>query len=235
MMSNFALAVFDANLINNLISYVIRGILPILALVVIIWSVIRISNRKSAKDSANDQTQKFLNEDRLANETRMREIEDNQYYFPNLDILPIQEYSGNMADSLIATRQKDVIKLSEKKMMNLGSSVSNIELKKMFGATQLEQIAQYEENFSKYMHGLRFWSEALIKEGRTEEAIIILEESVAAKSQISASYTLLAEIYFNAADSEKLDELRKTVESRDFPGRKIALDYIGKHVGKLVE
>jgi len=219
--------IFGGEFFSNLFSNVMWGVLPILTLIIIFWLVVRVFAKRSTK-GAGEGTKKLLNDDYIANSARTKEIEESLFYMPDISRLPIRKYEDIANESVTAQRQAKAIALAESKMIGGVSGLSNIDLKNMFGPAQLEKVAKYEENFSKYMHALRFWSESLIKDGHLGDAQIVLEESIKGGSEISAAYTLLAEIYYGKKDTAAIKALAKTAEEKEWPGRKMALDQIYK-------
>ena len=221
-------AFMEEGFISSLTANMVRGLLPLIVLILIFWMLLRIANRKAAKD-AQDVTTKMLNEDHLANSVRTKEIEQSRFFVPDLSKLPVRKFADGQEGSVTAQRQAKAVELGGKKMLHI-TGMSNVDLKKAFGAAQLDAIANYEENFSKYMHAMRFWAEALITAGKTAEAQQVLEASVTAGSELSQTYTLLADIYAQAGDFDSLTKLRDSLQKRtNMPGKGIA----EKHINQL--
>ncbi|MCL2170675.1 MAG: hypothetical protein FWB71_00865 [Defluviitaleaceae bacterium] len=227
----FADAIFSEGFISSLAGNVFRGVLPLVALAVIFGVAIKITTIRRRKQAAAG-TGKLLSDDYYANLARTKEIEQERFYVADVGLLPIRQYSD--ASEVLAQRQKKAVDLADKKMINRISGLSNVDLKNMFGVAQLDKIAMYEENFTKYMHALRFWCERLIEEGQAGDARIILEESVKAGSEVSAIYTMLAGIYRDDKNEGALAGLWKNLdEGADWPGRKIALNEIDKIMARV--
>ena len=208
---------------------VLRGVIPVLALVLLFVLAMRIAEKRSQSKSL-EKTEKMLAEDEAANATRLKDIADDFYYVPNLSALPVRKYSDEeMARPHPCYMwQKKILDIHEKKMLRFDKQYTNVELKYMFGAANLEFVARYEENFTNFIHTMRNWAEALLAADMQDDALLVLKASVDAGSEASQSYTLLADIYASLGETKKLADLKKLVEQRNLPGKKIAISHIEK-------
>jgi len=223
---------FDGVFADNLMRNVLRGIVPILVLVVVIAVALKIAERKRM-DKARQNTQDMINEDDAANSARNRDISEEFYYAPKLSDLPVAQYSDEDMRKPVPTYmwQAKVVAAAEKKMLRFDRQYSNVELKQMIGPANLENVAKYEENFTNFIHAMRHWAEALINTGQQADAQRVLEESIKAGSELSQSYTLLADIYYETGKSEPLKELLAAAQASTMPGKNIAI----KHIDELLK
>lgn len=222
------LAFFEEGFLNIFLDNLLIGIIPLIIILLIIILIVKISNKKSSKD--RKKFIKLLKEDNDSNFSRTKDIDKDFFYIPDINILPIKDYDS---DSKIFSRQKKAIEMIDKKMVKFKTEKSNIELKKMFGASNLEYIIRYEENFARYMQSLRLWAESLLEINDTESAKIILKESISAGSEISYSYTILADIYFKNKDNKEILRLKTIVENSNFPAKLNVLSYINSLLQKI--
>ena len=233
-MTNFItyLAVFDGIFAENLMQNVLRGVVPIVVLVVVIAIAFKIAERKRM-DKARQNTQDMIDADDAANLARHRDIEEDFFYTVNLADLPVAQYSEEDMRKPVAPYmwQTKVLAAAEKKMLHFDRQYSNVELKQMFGPANLDNVAKYEENFTNFIHAMRHWAEALLNAHRQEEARKVLEESVKAGSELSQSYTLLADIYHGSGNTAALKELLAKAQSSNMPGKNIAV----KHIDALLK
>lgn len=218
--------IFIGGFTDVLINSLIRGVLPIVMLVLIFLLVLNIASKR--RGVARQKVENMLDENIAADSARNKDIGEEFFYTPILENLPINEYSEEekAAPSADFLWQSKVVEIAKKKMLRFDRQYSNIELKHMFGASNLESVARYEENFSNYNHALRHWAEALLGLEKIKEAERALEESVASGSEISQSYTLLANIYFKTENINALKELKAKAQASSMPGKKIAVTYI---------
>jgi len=219
--------VFDGVFAENLMANVLRGVVPILVLVVVITVAFKLAERKRL-DKARQSTKDMMDADDAANTARHRDIGEEFFYTARLSDLPITQYSEeDMAKPASPYMwQAKVVAAAEKKMLHFDRQYSNVELKQMFGPANLDDVAKYEENFSNFIHAMRYWAEALINADKSAEAQKVLEESVKARSELSQSYTLLADIYKQSGNLSKLKELLSTVQASSMPGKNIAIRHI---------
>jgi CTP:phosphocholine cytidylyltransferase-like protein len=106
--------------------------------------------------------------------------------------------------------------------------MSNLELKKQYGPSQMDIIAQYEENFSEYLKALTKWAVSLAPENQND-AIVILEAVVALGGEFRDSYKVAADIYMSKNDKQGMENLITNAEKnhfRDPAVRSHILEYI---------
>jgi len=151
----------------------------------------------------------LIEDERAANDTRKRSLEEELFYSPDLSVLPFHDNAG---DALLAV-QDNVRACAGRKMIRFGKPMKNIELKRAYGVGNLEAIAQYEENYHRYCRSLISWSEGLIANGFDKDGMDVLEETVRLGSEYKKSFTLLADRYAAAGDTCKLDTLLKQLDS----------------------
>lgn len=217
------LAVFDGLFAESLLQNVLRGIVPIVVLVVVVTIALKVAEKKRM-DKARQNTQDMINADDAANSARHRDISKEFFYTANLADLPVSQYSDeDMAKPTPSYMwQQKVVAAADKQMLRFDRPYSNVELKQMFGPANLDNVAKYEENFTNFIHAMRHWAEALIKTDRYDDAKKVLEESIKAGSELSQSYTLLADIYHQAGDMPALKKLLTTAQASTMPGKNIA-------------
>jgi len=212
---------------DTLTRNLIMGIVPVLLLAVFIFIAIKMANRKRVSD-VQQKTTDMLNEDYAAGRARSQDVSEEFYYTADLAALPVVEYS---ADDVARPHpcyvwQEKALKAAERKMLRFDRTYSNVELKQMYGSANLEYVAQNEENFTNFIHAMRYWAEALIADGRQDEAQRVLQASIDAGSELSQSYTLLGDIYANAGNHNALKELHTGLQKSTMPGKGIAIGHI---------
>jgi hypothetical protein len=217
---------------GNLMQNVLRGVVPILVLVVVVTIALKIAEKKRM-DKVRQNSQNMIDADDASNYARHRDIGKEFFYTPGLSNLPLAQYSDDDMKKPVPPYmwQAKVVAAAEKQMLRFDRQYSNVELKQMFGPANLDNVAKYEENFSNFIHAMRYWAEALINSGRLSEAQKVLEQSVKAGSELSQSYTLLADIYKGSDNITGLKKLLAIVEKSSMPGKNIAI----KHIGALLK
>ena len=212
---------------DTLTRNLIMGIVPVLLLAVFIFAAVKMSNRKRVSD-VQQKTTDMLNEDYAAGLSRSRDVGEEFFYSPDMAALPVVEYS---ADDVAKPHpayvwQEKVLAATKREMLRFDRTYTNVELKQMYGSANLEYVAQNEENFTNFIHAMRFWAEALIADDRQDEARKVLEESISAGSEQSQSYTLLGDIYASTENHDALQELHARLQKSTMPGKNIAIGHI---------
>jgi len=112
--------------------------------------------------------------------------------------------------------QENVKNAAGKKMLRLPRAMDNREVKLAFGTAHLELVTQYEENYHRFMIALLKWGEALLAAGERSGGEAVLKESVRLGSEFSKTYALLANLYIQNGEHEKLEQLHSRAASPDF-------------------
>ena len=174
--------------------------LPILFLTFIwfcLWigARFRINRRKS-----ESRDQAFWDKEREANFARAKPLDDLAYITVDVDMLPFQR----IPEGFPATDAVDKVRaLAEEKIVNL-TGISNTDLKLQYGATNLETLSHYDQNFTALVTALQKWAHTLIdlsaspEEGQTDtllsDARTVLTYAVSIGTDIAASYRDLADL-----------------------------------------
>jgi len=191
-----------------------------------------VNNSNSKYKKGKEQ---FLEAERQANFARVREIPAQAYYTPDKTSLPIKNYGNGDADSKVKAAQEKALKKAESKMLRLDPPMKNIEIKQTYGATNLESITHYEENYEQFIRALSLWAEELIKLENFGDAKTLLSICVDMNSLIFLPYSLICDIYEKENDRQSLIALQQKIndtpiiKSNDILAKKIN-DYI---TGKL--
>jgi len=220
--------ILNGDFAGTLISRVAIGLMPILVLLLLFLVMSRMVRRRN--DERRRQSEEMIAEDDKANNARPQEVDVELFVHVNVDDLPLREYSKEEEDKPHSPCmwQNKVLKAAEKKMLRFDSPKTNVQLKQMFGRANLEFVAHYEENFTNFIHAMRHWAEALLSCDQKEDAQTVLEIAVESGSEVSQTYTLLADIYAGGGDKERLIALKTLVEERNLPGKQVALGHIEK-------
>jgi len=165
---------------------------------------------------SDDIKRRFLEEEDAANSARKKEIEPELYYTANLTALP----------PISADDPHQVMRCAARPMIRFPKPMTNLEIKKTYGPSQMDIIAQYEENFSEYLKALTKWA-AELKDENHDEALTIVETVISLGGEFRNAYKLAADIY--AATGRNLSELASRTEENHFSDpivKQQILDYI---------
>lgn len=209
-------------------------LVPVFVLLIFFAIVIQAAIR-STKQASYKRTQEFLRQEEESNNVRKKDIDEALFFVPDLSALPIKKYSPQEAEkfSVLISRQEKVVAAAQKKMIKFKEEKTNHDVKLQFGTVNLETIANYEENYSQYMYALINWAESLIEAGNLTDAQSVLSASIDQGSEISKSFTLLADIYFQNNDKAKMEDLYETVNTINIPAGKKAWEHINGYLLKM--
>ena len=178
--------------------------LPCFTVFLIFIIVLNISLRKQRR-SQEEVDRKFWDRELAANNTRKQDITKLDYITIPSDMIPQNLHTG---------AEQELVELSSKKMLNLINQ-TNTDLKLKYGVANLEELSEYEENFTRYIALVPVYAQELIDAGQKESAIALLELAVAQHADSSPIYSLLAEQYIQNGNSDKVQELMEQAKSID--------------------
>ncbi|HKL98724.1 MAG TPA: hypothetical protein VJZ06_02295 [Mobilitalea sp.] len=144
----------------------------------------------------------FWKNERLANLSRRTNITGLEYITIPLDTLPMSD----MDDSTINSYRDIIQGLSDKLIVNL-TGLTNTDLKLKYGASNLNRLSEYDNNYTVLVSMLHKWGERLYNMGYIKEAIPVLEYSVMCLTDVRKTYLLLAKIYMEQNTPEQIDPL----------------------------
>ncbi|WP_408069830.1 hypothetical protein [Butyrivibrio sp. JL13D10] len=149
---------------------------------------IRRSNEKARKDEEN-----FWNKELRANSTRRKSLDSLNYITIPVDKLPFGVIKGNAE---VDYCEKNILRLSDQKIVNF-TGITNTDLKLEYGAPNITLLTAFDQNYTTLVTMLQKWAHELNEAGLYKEAACVLEFSISTKSDVTASYKLLCDIYKN--------------------------------------
>lgn len=172
----------------------------------IIWLTYELKKHdKLEKNALND----FWRREEEANLVRKKPLDNLNYVEIPFDFIP---------ESLLADNEevKDCLellnKLSEKKIVNF-TGFSNTDLKMEYGAANLTELSQYDENYTLYARTIYKLAHLYYQNGYESNARVLLEKAVESGTDISDNYLLLAKIYQEHEETDKLNSLLRSAEN----------------------
>ena len=126
-----------------------------------------------------------------------------------IDELPMDEDS---TDDIIKECMDDILSLKGEPIANF-TGITNTDLKLEYGTANITPLTQYDQNYTALVCSLQKWGQALYDLGRFEDSAKVLEFAVKTRSDITATYRLLVDLYktklgFNEEEIQrKLDGL----------------------------
>lgn len=180
----------------------IPPVLFFLGILIIFQTFLRRSTKKSEKNK-----KAFIEEEREASFVRAKDIEQTKFIKPDIEKLNVlrEEEAKTEREIYAYGLQKSVLEKASKPMLHFEQN--NLELKKMYGPANLESIILYEENYNSFLNKINSFSKALADADRKKEAIQILEEGIELGLDFSRSFILLADLYYEQNEIDKLKKL----------------------------
>lgn len=176
--------------------------LPFLASFIILLVVISHQIRKSNR-SLEAERRAFWAKEREANSVRKKSLEALNYITIPFETLP---HDCHKDQDTIRECLSTLHTLSERKIVNL-TGITNTDLKLTYGAANITALTEYDQNFTVLVTTLQKWAETLYALGATDEAQTILEYAVSVDSDVSKTYELLASLYAQKQESQKIADL----------------------------
>lgn len=177
-------------------------------IVFIFWGAFVIARGSARSKQATAKNAKnFWENESKANQVRKADISNLAYIILDLSLLPM--------DALIpalAHRAKELEKLAQEKIINL-SMYTNTDLKLMYGPANLEALSYYDGNYLRLIRLLNSIGKELIELGNVSAAKEFLSYSLSIGSDISETFTLLADIYKSKGHDNDINLLIKVAEN----------------------
>lgn len=177
--------------------------------------------RKKSTRRQETLEEDFWNRENEANHTRRQDISGLPYI-----TIPLEKFTMDNCDSSeLNNLQTALTELSTKKILNLGGQ-TNTDLKLKYGAANLDELSEYDQNFSSLCAVLVSYAECLAKLGYLEQAQSVLEFGISCGSDHSRNYRMLADIYAGQNQSEKLQELLAKAAELNSPMKQAIITHI---------
>lgn len=162
-----------------------------------IWLGYEIHKQRNKEAKAD---QEFWEKEAAANNTRRKSLDDLDYIKIPFDSLPMNVLAD---DPAISEYHETLKSLADSPIVNF-TGISNTDLKLMYGAPNIDLLSRYDQNYTTLVRTLQNLAQSLYDKGFPNEACLVLEFAVKIRTDISASYKLLATIYKQSRQSEKI-------------------------------
>lgn len=192
--------------------------IPFLATLFLFLLVLGRALKKNTK-AMNEQEQSFWQRERAANNVRKKPLDDLEYISLPLEQLPTDAHND---DSVVQECLDTLNILKDNKIVNL-TCITNTDLKLTYGTANITVLTEYDQNYTSLVTTLQKWADKLYQLGDMDSARIVLEYAVSVRSDITATYLLLAEIYSQSGLSERIPELVTASEKLTTTSGKIIL------------
>ena len=177
----------------------------ILSILLIVWIYYQTNRTNRARKASEDS---FWEKERLANTTRKKDISVLDYITVPVANLPFPECS----DEEISEIQRHLKNLSTSKIVNF-TGLTNTELKLRYGAPNIDLLMEYDRNYLELVRSLYRYGKLLYDHNYKDEAAAILEYGLTIGTDVSANYTLLATIYKEKNEGNRIDFIISKAEA----------------------
>lgn len=173
--------------------------LPILASLFIITLIISHALKKEQCESEKVLNEYFSRE-RAANRTRRQPLDDLAYVEIPFDFIPKSLLEDN---ETVQDCHRILEGLSDKKIVNF-TGYTNTDLKLQYGVSNLATLTAYDENYTLYARTIYKLAKLYYDNGYESNARILLEKAIESGTDITSNYTLLASIYRERGEQDKI-------------------------------
>lgn len=188
--------------IHNIFSKITMPGIPITLICILFFTAIFTFYLSKVNIKSKLATKAFWEKESQANSTRKADISNLDYIKIPLDNFPILD----TADEKLANIQNSIKDLSEKPILNL-TGVSNTDLKLKYGVANMNYLSVCDNNYTLLVRNLYAWGNYLYELDMKKEAITVLEFGIQCKTDISKNYILLANLYKDMLEDDKINDL----------------------------
>ena len=176
----------------------------ILTILLVVW--IHYQKRRTDR-IATKKSEAFWEREQQANLTRKKDISNLNYITVPLQNLPFPEIDSEEVSDI----QKHIFNLASGKIVDF-TGQSNTDLKLQYGAPNINLLMEYDKNYLELVRSLYRYGKLLYDLDRKDEAASILEYALSIKTDISANYTLLATIYKEKNEPDRINSVISSAE-----------------------
>ena len=169
----------------------------IIFVIIVLWIG---RGRRHSDRLRKEASEKFWDREQRANLTRKKDLSDLEYITVPVETLPFPETEKEEITDL----QKLLLHLATQKIVNF-TGLTNTDLKLQYGAPNLPLLMEFDKNYLELVRSLYRYGRHLYDLGLTTEAKTVLEYGLSIRTDVSANYTLLAEIYKEENAKERID------------------------------
>ena len=181
---------------------------PVLFGWIMIFVVVVSYKRRKADRTRENKERDFWERENAANATRKQDISNLNY----VDFTGVSLPFARFSDDFLHQCEEHILKLKDEKILNL-TGITNTDLKLKYGAANLTFLTQCDQNFTLLARTLNSWGQRLKELSHTEEAIQVLTFAVSIESDIKNTYQLLAELFLQTGQQEKLKDLKSSASN----------------------
>lgn len=150
----------------------------------------------------------FWDREARANNVRKKSLDGLNYINIPLETFPTRILQQ---DETVLDCIETIENLTSAKIVNL-TGYTNTDLKLEYGTANITLLTEYDQNYTMLVRTLQKWADVLLETGYVDEAAILMEFAVQTGTDISRTYTELADYYHFKKEDWKIDDLIHTAE-----------------------
>lgn len=178
-------------------------VFPVLTIVALFILAMFAANKKSDRQM-REPIEQFLERESAANLVRKQSLDDLAYIRIPEDFF---SFSYNAETDPDATEAMTILNsIREEQIVNF-TGLTNTDLKLSYGAANLPLLSRFDQNYTLLARALQSLAEYLVRKEQKKDAIRVLEFAIETRTDISASYKLLGDLYIENGSPEKVDDL----------------------------
>lgn len=176
--------------------------IPIFTISMVIFVIVLKINLNKNNRAKEESEENFWKREHEANFTRKQDISGLNYI-----TIPLEKFPQNLGTEA----EQTLVQLSKEKILNL-TGISNTDLKLEYGVANLEILTSYDNNFTLLVNALSVYGKELIDANQLADARTVLEYAVSVHADSKQIYTMLAELYRNSGETDRIAELISSAE-----------------------
>jgi hypothetical protein len=158
---------------------------------------------QSVKRKESEIDREFWEREAKANSTRKKPLDDLNYITIPEELLSM---SPQNTSSELGQYIKELNEMSSETIVNL-TGYTNTDLKLEYGTANITVLSEYDLHYTNLVTLLQKIAELLHQDGEDLLAIKVLEFAVDTGTDVSKSYYLLASLYKEVGETDKIDTL----------------------------
>ncbi|MCR5345260.1 MAG: hypothetical protein K6E46_04345 [Lachnospiraceae bacterium] len=172
----------------------------ILPYILIIFGIVGLLRARAVKKDQKKRDD-FFQKESEANSVKKRDISGLPYIVPDEALL-----NTDSSDPKINELLSELKTFKDKKILNL-TGISNTDLKLKYGTANITELSECDDNFTSYCKVLYSIGNAYNEIGDTVSARRFLEYAVGIRTDITDNYVLLANIYRDNNELNRINDL----------------------------
>lgn len=182
--------------------------MPVFLLCILLLIMLLKHRLNSLDHQEQQENEDFWSKEKKASLPIKKSMDDLVFLTIPVDQLPFH----NDTDAKLVAMQNTILELSQQKVCNL-SGISNTDLKLKYGARNLGELSEYDQNYTILLRTLADWSARLFELGYDEDALTVANYALDCKTDVSKTYSTLARIYKKRGQLDQLYALIPIAES----------------------